>query len=428
MKAWTGARRLGAALAACAALGAQGQQEQRGSKGDQEQPFVQLRNHLILEVQGERNPELERGRVERTTEIEPLWRFAAQIGRGRPVWGLVETEFLHQIEHQTGDPREHRTLLRLNQAYVAFDTLLPETRVRAGRWLQRDEREWLFDENFDGLHLAAEDGDWQAELFGARVRQWRRDLLDSRSGRRGRPADHLAALLRYELGKDWTVGAYAVRQHHFEGDDGRERLHFYGLRSHGMRDKGWRHWAEIGRVAGRADGRAVSGQVVDLGVTRVFDGVAGTPRLTLGYAQASAGYRQTGQQSNEATFGGVAKFKVYGEALDPDLANLRIATLGLGLAPAPGWSVDLVWHHYRQSRIAPLGEATVEPKGDLLSGRRLGDGLDLVVGWQPSRGFKAEAAAGWFRPAARLRDDDDLDDARRGGMAATLRVDLEWRF
>ena len=74
------------------------------------------------------------------------------------------------------------------------------------------------------------------------------------------------------------------------------------------------------------------------------------PKVTLGYAYGSGDdnpndttnheFRQTGLQSNESKFGGIPKFKVYGEALDPELSNLKIFTMGFGFQPAPRVSVE----------------------------------------------------------------------------------------
>ena len=47
-----------------------------------------------------------------------------------------------------------------------------------------------------------------------------------------------------------------------------------------------------------------------------------------------------GLQENEADFGGAASFKDYGEVLDPELSNLAIFTVGLGLRPSEKFSLD----------------------------------------------------------------------------------------
>lgn len=81
------------------------------------------------------------------------------------------------------------------------------------------------------------------------------------------------------------------------------RLGNFGLRSHNARDEHLQHW-------------------LDMGGTVIFPIENLKPRLTLGYAVGSENYRQTGLQSNEAKFGGETKFKVYGETLNPNLADL----------------------------------------------------------------------------------------------------------
>lgn len=396
-------------------------------------PLFEFRNRLILEGMSEYNLDLERGDdIEKAHELEPQWRFSALIGRDRPIWGYLETELLHKTERETGERQQHRNLLRVNHAYVAFDDLLPDSELRIGRWLYRDEREWLFDENFDGVHLDTERNDLQLELFGARVSHWQRDLFDSSS--KGPPVNHWAGLLRYQVEDDWKLGAYAVTQHDTRDGD---HLRFVGLRSHRTPKKKQRHWLELGHVRGRQDGRRISGNVIDAGITHVFGDARLRPRLTFGYVRAGGGldsagrprgYRQTGLQSNEATHGGLAKFKLYGEALDPELRNLQIATVGLGLRLNRNLSVDLIRHRYWQPQIATLEAAEIRPRGDTLDGRKLGTETDLIIGWRPVRDLTLDFAFGHFRPNARLRDSRDLTQARRGKPATTARIKFNWKF
>ncbi len=100
----------------------------------------------------------------------------------------------------------------------------------------------------------------------------------------------------------------------------------------------------------------------DLGLT-LETHLPGQPRFTVGYAYGSGepassnetdqGFRQTGLQDNNDKFRGVNSFRYYGELLDPELANLHIATVALGF-PVPGLrnsSLELVYHYYRQAEV-----------------------------------------------------------------------------
>ncbi|MCV2216424.1 alginate export family protein [Thauera sp. Sel9] len=403
----------------------------------EDEKIVDLRTTLIVEAAAERNLTLERGRVERAEEYEPQLRLQARFFPERRVWGLIETELIRRIKRERGEPTETDNRLNLTHAYLAIEDVLPDTRLRLGRWLQRDEREWLMDENLDGVHLEYDRGRWEGELFVARVDHWRRDLLDNDS--HGEPVNFIAAFGRYEMDrkwvKDWQIGAYVVRQHDVSAED--TYLNHVGLRSHATPDKGWRHWLELAHVGGRDGGERVDGHAIDLGVTYAFDTAPLRPRLTLGYAYASGdpergdrgggAYRQTGLHSNEATFGGVAKFHIYGETLDPDLSNLHVLTAGLGLDLGRELSLDLVYHRYRQDVLSKVRETELDPEEDRRDDRHLGDAFDLVLGWRPSDRVKLEAALGWFRPSSRFRSDDD-DDAPRGGDAYSARLEFNYRF
>lgn len=398
---------------------------------------VELRASLIMEAAAERNYTLERDRVEQAEEYEPQLRLQARFFPERRVWGLIETELIRRIKRERGEDSEAENRLNLTHAYLAIEDALPDTRLRLGRWLQRDEREWLMDENLDGGHLQYEHGRWEGELFTARVGHWQRDLLDRHS--KGKPVNFVAAFARYEMdrswGKDWQIGAYAVRQHDLSEQD--SHLNHVGLRSHATPDEGWRHWLELAHVGGRDEGKRVDGHAVDLGLTYAFDISPLRPRFTLGYAYASGdpkrgdrgsgAYRQTGLHSNEATFGGVAKFRIYGETLDLDLSNLHMLTAGLGFDLGRELSLDVVYHRYRQDVLNKLRDTALEPEEDRRDQLHLGSAVDLVLGWQPSERVKLEVAFGRFRPSARFRSDDD-DDAPRAEDAYSARVDLNFRF
>jgi alginate production protein len=145
--------------------------------------------------------------------------------------------------------------------------------------------------------------------------------------------------------------------------------------------------------------------------------------VTLGWATASGDanpndgknheFRQTGLQSNEMKMAGVPKFKYYGEALDPDLSNLQVLTVGLGLRPAPTFSVDLVYHKYRTNEhaeeirnwalTAKMNQDPSQPPSN-----DVGTGLDVVFGFRNLFGVRRlglDLRAGWFFPGKAFRSE-----------------------
>ncbi len=113
------------------------------------------------------------------------------------------------------------------------------------------------------------------------------------------------------------------------------------------------------------------------------------PSFTLGYALGSGDktggdlvsqeFRQTGYEDNSGRFGGFANFQYYGEVLNPELANIRILTVGAGLWPHPLVSLDAVFHTYRQHRLK--NDIKLESQG-LLAPPALPTGGDGDLGWE----------------------------------------------
>jgi len=180
-----------------------------------------------------------------------------------------------------------------------------------------------------------------------------------------------------------------------------------------------------------------TGRAFDIGATYRFPRLPFAPNVTLAYAAATGDanpndrenheFRQTGLQSNEHRYGGIATFNIYGEVLAPELSNLKVTSVGLGFRPAPTASLDFIYHHYR------LHEISDENRNWLLTAlmnqvpgqqsRDVGRALDVVLGLRNMFGIRrlgVDLRMGWFSPGpAFLRNDGtrrnpNLQTADRG--------------
>lgn len=350
---------------------------------------------------------------ENKQEMEPSFRINAHIMKGNPIYGRIELELKNKIKQETGGKSStSETKLQLNQAYLGLtEKIIPNTHLRLGRWLYRDEREWLFDENLDGIHAQWQRNKWQIDALGGRVNYWQKDLLD-RASRNTSSVDIGGVIMRHNLDKDWNIGGYAIVQNN--GSTGRYRLNHYGLRSHSTPKEGLRHWFELGMVEGHNTGKNIDGYTIDAGGTYIFLNRPMRPRLTLGYAFGSKKYRQTGLNSNEATFGGKTKFKIYGETLNPELTNMHVLTAGFGMDITTQATIDFVYHRYEQANLTKLSENEVDlsSKYDKRNQKYLGTGLDMILGWSPRDNIVVEGRLGAFIPSDRFRATKKKDSLR----------------
>jgi alginate production protein len=116
------------------------------------------------------------------------------------------------------------------------------------------------------------------------------------------------------------------------------------------------------------------------------------PAFTLGYAQASgddslkdgvdSAFRQTGLHNNKWRFFGVNRFRYYGELFRPELSNLNVVTAAVGFQFLKNSSVELLYHRYRQTKVAD-SMRDVRIDADLTGeSRALGHEFDLVFGFR----------------------------------------------
>ena len=161
--------------------------------------------------------------------------------------------------------------------------------------------------------------------------------------------------------------------------------------------------------------RDVSGWAVDVGLNW-HPALAWEPRLFAGYAYGSGdsdpdsntdrSYRQTDLQSNEPGFGGVERFVGYGGLLDPELSNLGIVTIGVGISLFQSSSLDLVYHHFRQPKRADfLRDSLLETE---LTGTRrdVGQEIDLVIALEEWEHLEFQLVGAAFRAGRAFGKDD----------------------
>jgi alginate production protein len=334
-------------------------------------------------------------------------------------------EFVLKTEAEQAKPSED-VQLELREAFVWLRSLPGGLSLQVGRQRFEDERQWLYDEELDAVRLRLEHGALAVELSLSRDGLVRKDLLSSAEQDR---INNYVLNVSYRLPRETTLEAYAIVRDDQDAD--RRTPVFAGLRARGEPIDDLDYWFELGYVGGQDGSNRISGWGIDLGTTYEFQ-VGPKPALTLGFAFGSGdptpddgtdrNFRQTGLQENEADFGGATDFKYYGEVLDPELSNLVILTAGIGIRPSDNFSLDLVYHYYLQHRAAPaLRNAGIEAEPSGRS-RRLGSGVDLIVGLQEIWDrLDARLAVGYFAPGAAF-------PGATGGGAWAVSAEVQFRF
>ena len=308
-----------------------------------------------------------------------------------------------------------------------------------GRLALLDRRAWWWDEDLDAVRLRYDEGpvrlDTGLAREVARKSSAEQGIAPAAQGVirmfgqatwRWAPQHALDAfwLVQTDRTSQATPGTAFPDEAGTDASDLRGR--WVGLRATGE----WRmaeaarlgYWADTSWLSGQerltafeeeADGRLLAGATVsqrvrggafDVGITSSWT-VPMRPSLTLGYARGSVGFRQTGLQENKSRFAGVKRWQRYGELVQPELANLSVATLGVGVRVLRNSSVELVAHRLRQARAAdqiPGARLSAQPLG---TNRALGTEVNLLLAVRDSKRLEFTLKASRFKPGAAFAPD-----------------------
>jgi alginate production protein len=373
---------------------------------------------------------------EHEVKLEARTRFGANTHAFAQIVGLHETR---RTQGSSGKQVTHSA--ERGQMWLRQDRIggTPWS-LQAGRVELLDRRAWWWDEDLDAVRARYDAGAWRLDTGIAR------ELLRKSSADNGvLPAARGVTRFfgqatwpwaqRHALDAFWLVqndsssrpAVGAVFRDEDATDPSDLRARWLGLRASGewRVDDGPRlaYWADTAFLSGRERVTAFNEQpddsLVAAGTQRqrvrgnAFDiGATGSlalplrPSLTVGYARGSSGFRQTGLQENKTRFGGVKRWQRYGELVQPELANLSVASLGAGVRVLGNSSIELMAHRLRQVRASDRlagSRLSADPQG---SSRNVGREVNLLIAVRESKRIEFTVKASHFKPGAAFAPDE----------------------
>jgi len=336
--------------------------------------------------------------------------------------------------------KQRRFSLLIDQAFLKFKDFIAPFEFMIGRRNYEDERHWLYDTSMDTAAIALQLGAFRAEAVVGRQVLYHLDLVQKQQRDR---INTYMLYADYRGIEDIRLAAYTIfREDRDRRQEGRPIT--MGLRAQGQPSNAFNYWIELAHMRGHDEfNKDFSAHALDVGATYRFLDLPFNPNITLGYAFGSGNnsrnkgknneFRQTGLQSNETRFAGLSEFKIYGEALDPELSNLKIFTVGVGFRPLANMTVDLVYHRYRSHEItegmrnSPL-TAEMNQVDTRQPSKDVGDGFDIVLGFRRLFGSRlgVDLRAGWFFPGKAFLRADQNDVIRSPNRGFTTVAKFWW--
>jgi alginate production protein len=362
-----------------------------------------------------------------------------------------------------GDSSVQRThALERGQMWLLADEVagLPLA-VQLGRVALIDRRSWWWDDDLDALRVIVDQRDWRLETGLAREVA---RVSSSASGidpvSRGvtrwfgngawRWAERHSAEVFWLLANDSSGAPAPGRLFEPDTEDASDaHLRWLGLRTSGEVRFESKHRflyrADLALLRGRetatpfdetdagplragtSSTRRVRASAWDIGAQWRLPGDA-RPTFSIGLANGSGGsadgtvdhnFRQTGLQENKGRVGGVKRWRYYGELLDPELSNLRIASVGFGLRMLNNSSAEVLLHRYRQRVASPVlagARLSEDPQG---TNRDIGQEVDLLFAMREWRHVELTLKLSRFKPGAAFAA-DKRDAAHAVELGATF--------
>jgi alginate production protein len=377
---------------------------------------------VTLDFESERDFDLDGDVDDDRTTLQPELNVTLSFDPDEQVQVFVESELSknYSLDTPKGEGDED-LVLEIQQAFLYFSDIYDVLSLQLGRQEFEDEREWIYDEDLDAVRAYVEHESWTVELSVSQEELLRKDLLNDIPVE---DVNNYVLLVNHERDEDAETAAYVIYRDQRESREGeQEDLLFFGLQSGGEVVSDLSYWANLSHVRSTKAPVDVRGFGGDMGLTYVFDAPL-EPSVTLGAAFGTGdrdggngtdrAFRQTGLHDNEAAFNGVTSFSYYGVTFDPELSNLGIATAGLGVRPTDDTSIDVIYHFYRQHRVADeIRDTAIDADPDGRH-RTLGNELDVVLGLREFGNFDAELVFGVFWPGAAFPD--KADNAYFGGI------------
>lgn len=312
----------------------------------------------------------------------------------------------------------------LERLYLQLDPS-KSLRVRAGRFGIDDPMETIIDEDLDGVQLSFSSGSIEIE-----VSHTREDWFEASTVGRLDEISNTMGSVQLSPNKDSLWMPYIlIRSAEAFNDIRPSETTWMGVQ--GLiepTNSAFRYWVH-GSVQDGEETRPdetieLGGYMVDLGINATIGGPL-DPTLTVAIARATGGardnrFRQSGLQSNDFALNGKNSFRYLGEVVDPELTNIQIITLGVGVDLSKDWSADFAAHHYQQMEAQNAFRGSDIEYNPLGVNDELGFGADLIVAYQPNKRLDIKGTAGAFAPGDAFDDDQD--------MAWLARLELDYNF
>jgi alginate production protein len=336
-------------------------------------------------------------------------------------------------------PPQRSASFLINEAYVTIRGATDPFEFNFGRRNYEDPRHWLYDTSLDIASVTVKHEHLRVEVFAGREKTVNLDLHQKEVKDR---INTSALIATYRGIENALVTGYMLERNDRSQLEGKP-LHL-GVGAQGAPTDKFSYWSQLAWVRGKDESlKKLSAYAVDFGGTYRFTDVRFNPSVTLGYAYGTGDdnpndgtnheFRQTGLQTNEGRFGGVSKFKVFGEALDPELSNVKILTVGVGFRPAATVFVDLVYHRYLLHKISDSirnSALTAQMnQDDAQLSRNAGRAMDMVLGFRNLFGIRRlglDLRAGVFYPGKAFRNENIGSDSTtfrnaNKGISATFK-------
>ena len=403
------------------------------------------------------NEDMDHGATDDITRLESNINLAVMVSPYKNIDLIGEAKFIFNTPLEDSQDQEDRIReFELKRGYLLWsDFFIPSLDIQIGRQRLKDKREWLIDEDLDAIKVAYENGPLEFSLSASsnfidprppkdRIMNYMLKM-DYNYNKRGRVA--LYGLVRKDrankisnpnlreiiMEPDFADLLYDIIFDPDSIDDLSEELMdlaprrrrdkefnpvFVGLSLYDKSIKRQKFWLDFAFLFGHERDKRLRSFGFDAGwVSRLK--LPMKPSFTLGFAYGSGDsapksnhdrdFRQSGLHDNSYKFNGNTKFKYYGEVFDPELSNMMIWTVGLGIKPKKNTSIDLIYHYYAQvEKSDDLRDVGIDPDptGD---DKSLGHAVDLIMGASVGENIKLSFTSGVFIPGkAFAKDEDDI--------------------